>query len=98
MSPMLLANLGNHEVIVILLAEQLHVALDLVGDARHHLDGFAEIIATTLLVDDCLVDTTSGERIRFRSLNAGESLVVSEVQVGLTYHLPLRSTHHARTG
>ena len=77
------ANLGNHEVIVILLAEQLHVALDLVGDVRHHLDGFAEIIATTLLVDDCLVDTTSGERIRFRSLNAGESLVVSEVEVGL---------------
>ena len=37
----------------------------------------------TLLVDDCLVDTTSGERIRFCSLNAGESLVVSEVEVGL---------------
>ena len=77
------ANLGNHEVIVILLAEQLHVALDLVGDVRHHLDGFAEIIATAFLVNDCLVDTTSGERIRFRSLNTGESLVVSEVEVGL---------------
>ena len=77
------ANLGNHEVIVILLAEQLHVALDLVGDVRHHLDGFAEIVAATLLVNDCLVDTTCGERIRFRSLNAGESLVVSEVEVGL---------------
>ena len=35
---------------MILLAEQLHVALDLVGDVRHHLDGFAEIIAATLLV------------------------------------------------
>ena len=77
------AYLGNHEVIVILLAEQLHVALDLVGDVRHHLDGFAEIIAATFLVNDCLVDTTSGERIRFRSLNTGESLVVSEVEVGL---------------
>ena len=41
----------------------------------HHLDGFAEIIATTLLVDDCLVDTTSGERIRFCSLNTGERCV-----------------------
>ena len=77
------ANLGNHEVIVILLAEQLHVALDLVGDVRHHLDGFAEIVATAFLVNHCLVDTTSGERIRFCSLNAGESLVVSEVEVGL---------------
>ena len=77
------ANLGNHEVIVILLAEQLHVALDLVGDVRHHLDGLAEIVATTFLVNDCLIDTTCGERIRFCSLNAGESLVVSEVQVGL---------------
>ena len=68
---------------MILLAEQLYVALDLVGDVRHHLDGLAEIVAATFLVNDCLVDTTSGERIRFRSLNTGESLVVSEVEVGL---------------
>ena len=76
------AYLGDHEVIVILFAEQLHIALDLVGDVRHHLDGFSEIIATTFLVNDSLVDTTSGERICFRSLNTCESLVVSEVQVG----------------
>ena len=31
------ANLGDYKVVVILLTKILHVALDLVGDMRHHL-------------------------------------------------------------
>ena len=41
------------------------------------------------------VDTTSGERIRFCSLNAGESLVVSEVEVGLHTIYRYVAFHHA---
>ena len=31
-------------------AEQLHVALDLVGDVRHHLDGSSEIVSMQSLM------------------------------------------------
>ena len=44
---------------MILLAEQLHVALDLVGDVRHHLDGLAEIIASLILL--AIVDTSESD-------------------------------------
>ena len=36
-----------------------------------------------LLVDHCLVDATSGERVGSCCLNTCESLVVTEVEVGL---------------
>ena len=76
-----MANIGDHEVVVILLAEQLHVALDLVGDVRHHLDGLAQIVAATFLVDDRLVDATGSEGVGLCCLNTCESLVVTEVEV-----------------
>ena len=76
-------DLGNHEIVVLLLAEVLHVTLDLVGDMGHHLDGLAQIIATALLVDHGLIDTTRGQRVGLGGLNACETLVVSEVEVGL---------------
>ena len=76
------ANLGNHEVVVVLLAEQLHVALNLVGYVRHHLNGLAQIVATALLVDNRLVYAAGCQRICFGGLDSGESLVVAEVEVG----------------
>ena len=77
------AYLGDDEVVVVFLSEQLDVALDLVGDVWHHLDGLAQIVAAALLVDDSLIDTPSGERVGLRRLNAGEALVVAQVEVGL---------------
>ena len=46
------ADFGNHEVVVVLAAELLDVALDFVGNMGHHLDGLAQIVAAALLVDD----------------------------------------------
>ena len=50
---------------------------------RHHLNSLAEIVASALLVDDRLVDTARGHRVGAGCLNACESLVVTEVEVGL---------------
>ena len=77
------SNLGDDEVVVILLAEILHVALYLVGDMRHHLYRLAEIVAVSLLVDHRLVYSSSGERVGPCCLNTRESFVVTEVEVGL---------------
>ena len=76
------AYLGYHEVVMILLSEQLHVALDLVGDVRYNLDCLAQIVATTLLVYDRLVDASCGQRVGFSGLYACKAFVVTEVEVG----------------
>ena len=53
-------NLCNHKVIVILLAKELDIPLNLVCYVRNNLYRLTEIIAPTLLINDTLVDTTSG--------------------------------------
>ena len=76
------ADLGDDEVVVILLSEELHVAFYLVGDVRHNLDCLAQIVATTLLVDNRLVDASGSERIGLSGLYASKAFVVAEVEVG----------------
>ena len=77
------ADLRDDEVVLALSAEILNAALNLVGDMRHNLNGLAEIVASALLVDDRLIYTTRSHRVSAGSLNACESLVVTEVKVGL---------------
>ena len=75
------ANLGDDEVELIIIAP--HSMLDLVGDVRNHLNGLAKIVATTLTVDDGLVDPASSDRIVARCADASETLIVAKVEVGL---------------
>ena len=77
------SDLCDDEVIVVLLSEELDIALDLIGDMRHHLDGLAQIVAAALLVDDALIDASCCQGVGFGSLNACESLIVSKVEVSL---------------
>ena len=60
-----------------------HGVLDLVGDVRNDLDGFAEVVAAPLLQDDLLVDAAGGEVVVARERRMGEALVVAQVEVGL---------------
>ncbi len=54
-----------------------------VGDVRDHLDRATEVLATALGRQDRLVDR-SGRRVRVAGQElVGESLVVTEIQVGL---------------
>ena len=50
---------------------------------RDHLDGGAEIVAAPLLLDDGLVDLAGGDVVGPGGLDAGEPLVVAQVEVGL---------------
>ena len=54
-------DLGDDEVVLLLEAKELDVALDLVGDMGDDLYGLAEVVTLTLLADDVLVDTPGGD-------------------------------------
>ena len=58
-------------------------ALDLVGDVRDHLHGAAQVVAAALLGEDRVVDLAGGDVVAARHRDAGEALVVAEVEVGL---------------
>ena len=77
------ANLGDDEVILAGGAQQLDVALNLVGDVRDNLDRLAEVVATALLIDNALIDTSGGDVIGAGSLDVGKALIVPQVEVGL---------------
>ena len=73
--------LGDDEVVVVLLAKILNVALYLVGDVWHHLYCLTEIVTPALLIDYRLVDSSCGQRVRLCGLYASEALVVAEVEI-----------------
>ena len=57
--------------------------LDFVGDMRNHLDGAAEVIAAALFLDHALIDL-AGRPVRVLGRgDAGEALVMTEIEVGL---------------
>ena len=60
-----------------------HTTFDLVRDVWHYLNGLSQIVAVALTVDDGLVDAPRGDAVVTRSLNACESLIVSQVEVCL---------------
>ena len=81
MSPTVPPISHEHEVeALVAVADEI---LDRVGDVRDHLDGGAEIVAAPLLGDDVLVDAAGGDVVLARSPDAGEALVMAEVEVGL---------------
>ncbi len=59
------------------------VLLDGVGDVRDHLHGGAEVVAAALAGDDLAVDAARGGVVVLPGVNAGEALVMAEVEVGL---------------
>ena len=77
------ADLGDHDVDVLAVGDQLDAVLDLVGDVRDDLDGAAQVVAPALLADDRVVDRAGGDVRAARGVRVGEPLVVAEVQVGL---------------
>ena len=49
---------------------------------RYYLDGLAMVFATTLAVDNTLVDASSSDVVGLGHVHSEETLVVSEVEVG----------------
>ena len=77
------ADLGDDHVDFFRIGHLPDARLDLVGDVRDHLHGFAEIIAAALFQDDALVDLAAREVVVPREDAIGEALVVAEVEIGL---------------
>ncbi len=77
------SDFGYYEIEITGVSEQLYVALYFIGNVGNYLDGLAEIVAATLLVDHALVDASCGDIVGSGSGNVGKPLVMSEVKVGL---------------
>src|SRR5690606_23186926 len=56
---------------------------DLVGDVRNDLDRRAQIVAPSLLLQDGRIDAPRGDIVGLGGGDAGEPLIVAQVQVGL---------------
>ncbi len=76
------ANFSDDHVGLGLLGDLVNAVLNLIGDVRDHLDGFAQIIAAPFLVQHRLIDLAAGQIVDARKFRAREPLVVAEVQVG----------------
>ncbi len=76
------ADLDDHDVDVVV-GQEAHPVLDLVGDVGDDLDGAAEEIAPPLLLDDRAVDPTRRGVGVLPEVLVDEPLVVTQVEVGL---------------
>ena len=50
---------------------------------RYYLNGLTQVVTTTFLVDDTLINTSRSHGVGLRGLNTRKALVVTEVEVGL---------------
>ncbi len=75
------ADLAEHEVLVGDVG--LDPVLDRVGHVRDHLDRGAEIVAAPLFGDHVLIDPAGGDAVRPAARDAGEALVMAEIEIGL---------------
>ena len=77
------ADLGDDDIELLALSEQLDSAFDLIGDMGYDLYGFAQIIALTLLLNHTLVDTSRRNVVGMAGRNRSETLIVPQVKVRL---------------
>jgi len=75
------ADLGDDDVGFALLPDGVDAVLDLIGDVRDDLHGFAEVFAFALVVKDSLVDLAAGQVVQAREFGIGETLVMAKVEI-----------------
>src|SRR5581483_3180332 len=76
------ANLAKDEILVAI-EIGLDEFLDRIGHMRDHLHGGAEILAAALAADHRRIDATGGDAVAPARGDAGEALVMPEVEIGL---------------
>ena len=77
------ADFGEDDVIVARLAEEEHPPLDFVRDVGDDLDGLAQVRALALAGNDGIVDPSGRHIVGLGGMDAEETFVVTEVEVGL---------------
>src|SRR5690606_30030310 len=78
------SDLGDDDIDIALRADPLDPRFDLVRYVGDHLDGVTEIVAPTLLLDHRQIHRPGSDVGGASQVLTGESLVVAEVEVGLT--------------
>ena len=76
------SDFSDNEIELILVAQQLDVALNFIGDVGNNLNSLAQIVATAFFVDYTLVDASCRDVVRFGRLYAQEAFIMSQVEVG----------------
>lgn len=76
-------NLSDYDIVLMVRAHEHDAALYLVGDVRDDLDSLAKIVATTLLLDDTLINTPGSDVVVLAGSDIEETLVVAKVEVCL---------------
>ena len=77
------AYLGDNDVGVAFLAYTIYLVLDLVCDVGNYLNGAAEVISSSFLVEDSPVDLSCGYIGIDGKVLVNESFIMSKVKVGL---------------
>ncbi|MNE44178.1 hypothetical protein D3C80_1383930 [compost metagenome] len=72
-----------HVLAVIGLGRAEAELLDLVGDVRNHLNGRAQIVAATFLLQDGRIDAPGRDIVRLGRRDAREALIVTQIEIGL---------------
>ena len=76
-------NLSNYNIEISCFTKNLHTILDFIGDVWNDLNRFSQEIATTLFINDALVNTTCGHVVSLRRRSIKESLIVTQIQICL---------------
>ena len=77
------SDLHDADVGVARLRDVLDVRLDLVGDVRDDLNRRAQVVAAAFFFDDGVVDLAGRDVVRALQILVDETLVVTEIEVGL---------------
>ena len=76
-------DLGDDDVVVVVLGEALDTALDLIRDVGDHLYRLAEEVTPALPLDHVLIDAPGGDVAIAGGLDVKEALIVAQVEVRL---------------
>ena len=74
---------GNYKIEIAFITQEFNIAFDFVGNVRNNLHSFAQVITTTFLVDDILINAAGGHIISFVRLHTQKAFVMPKVEVGL---------------
>ena len=74
-------NFGDDNIVGIVLTQGENPSFDFVGDVRNDLDGFAQVIPPSFVVDHRAVNATGGDVVGLRCANTQKALVMPQIQV-----------------
>ena len=93
------ADFGNHNIGIAIGGHTVNAVADFTGDMGDDLNGPAVVTASSLLINDGLIDRAGGHAVEARHGGVGEAFVVAEIKIGFgtvfsDKHLPVLKRAH----